>query len=117
MSLPEVLLWERLRGRELCVKFRKQHPIGPFVVDFCCPSAKLIVEIDGMAHDNAERALRDEERDRQLAGKGYNVLRLPASMILSSMEQALQAIVARLENPLRQSLRDCHLPMNGEDLR
>jgi very-short-patch-repair endonuclease len=116
MTLPEVLLWNRVRGKKLGLKFRKQHSIPPYVVDFDCPSAKLVIEVDGLAHDNAERVERDAKRDRALADKGYGILRLPASLVLSDMEAALDAIVAQTEGPLRQSLRDCHLPMNGEDL-
>jgi very-short-patch-repair endonuclease len=116
MTLPEVLLWNCLRGQKLGLKFRKQHSIPPYVVDFYCASTRLVIEVDGLAHDNAERADRDTKRDKELIGKGHDVLRLPASLILSDMEAALHAIVARAENPLRQPLRDCHLPASGEDL-
>jgi very-short-patch-repair endonuclease len=117
MTLPEVLLWERLRRSHLGVKFRNQHSIPPYVVDFYCASARLVVEIDGLAHDNAERADSDASRDQSLVGKGYDVLRLPASLVLSDMEAALAAIAARVESPLRQPLRGCHLPASGEDLQ
>src|SRR5690606_15242759 len=79
MTLPEVLLWKELCGKKLGLKFRKQHPIPPYVVDFYCANARLIVEVDGFAHDNAERAARDALRDQALIEKGYDVLRLPAS--------------------------------------
>src|SRR5690606_39476397 len=55
------------------------YPIPPYVVDFYCANARLIVEVDGFAHDNAERAARDALRDQALIEKGYDVLRLPAS--------------------------------------
>ena len=116
MSLPETLLWNRVRGQKLGVKFRKQHPIPPYVVDFYCPSARLVVEIDGFAHDNAERAARDARRDRILIEMGYAMLRLPASMILNDMEGALDAIVARVENPLHRACGTVPLPASGEDL-
>jgi very-short-patch-repair endonuclease len=117
MTLPEVLLWNRLRGKKLGARFRSQHSIPPYVVDFYCASAKLVVEVDGTAHDNPERADRDATRDRALNEKGYEVLRLPASLILNAMDEALDAIVARVESPLRQPLRGCHLPASGEDLQ
>jgi very-short-patch-repair endonuclease len=117
MTLPEVLLWNRLRGKKLGARFRSQHPIPPYVVDFYCASARLVIEVDGLAHDNPERADRDARRDRALNEKGYDVLRLPASMILHAMDEALDAIVARVESPLRQPLRGCHLPASGEDLQ
>jgi len=116
MTLPEVLLWNRLRGKKLGIRFRSQHPIPPYVVDFYCAGAKLIVEIDGAVHDNADQAGRDANRDRVLSEKGYDVLRLPVSVILRDMDAALDAIVTRVESPLRQPLRGCHLPAGGEDL-
>ena len=116
MSLPEVLLWQRLNGQQVGVKFRKQHSIPPFTVDFYCPRAKLVVEVDGLAHDNSDSAASDAARDNALRERGYDVLRLPALLVLNAIEEAVDAIVARVETPLRQSLRDRHLPMNGEDL-
>ena len=116
MTLPEVLLWQRLSGSKLGAKFRKQHPIQPYVVDFYCASARLVVEVDGLAHDNAERAERDTVRDQALIDQGSDVLRLPASLILGVMESALTAIAARVESPLRQPRRGRHLPASGEDL-
>ena len=117
MTLPEVLLWKALRGKKLGLKFRKQHPIPPYVVDFYCASARLVVEIDGFAHDNAELADSDARRDRALIEKGYDVLRLPASLILNDMEAALDAIVARAANPLHRACGTVPLPAGGEDLQ
>lgn len=117
MTLPEVLLWKDLRGKKLGLKFRNQHPIPPYVVDFYCASARLVVEIDGFAHDNAERATRDAKRDRALIEKGYDVLRLPASLILNDMEAALDAIVARAANPHHRACGTVPLPAGGEDLQ
>lgn len=63
MSLPERLLWRELRGKPAGLKFRRQHPVGPYVIDFYCASAKLGIEIDGIAHDMGERPERDMRRD------------------------------------------------------
>ncbi len=117
MTLPEVLLWKALRGKKLGLKFRNQHPIPPYVVDFYCASARLVVEIDGFAHDNGERADSDARRDRALIEKGYDVLRLPASLILNDMEAALGSIVARAANPLHHACGTVPLPAGGEDLQ
>ena len=116
MTLPEVLLWNRLRGKQLGVKFRKQHPLPPYVLDFYCPSVRLVVEVDGMAHDDAKRHERDLARDRFLTERGFDVLRLPASTILSDMDQALDAIAARVANPLHRACGTVPLPASGEDL-
>jgi very-short-patch-repair endonuclease len=68
-------LWHCLRDKRLeGIKFRRQQPIGPFVADFYCAPAKLIVEIDGSQHAE-ERACHDEKRTRWLEARGHNVLR------------------------------------------
>jgi very-short-patch-repair endonuclease len=116
MTLPEVLLWNRIRRNQLGMKFRKQHSIPPYVVDFYCAGARLVVEVDGFAHDNAERQERDVTRDQSLHRMGYDVLRLPASMILADMDEALAAIVARVESPLHHACGMVPLPTSGEEL-
>src|SRR5690606_32217043 len=74
-SLPERLVWQRLRLCPSGLKFRRQHPIGPYVVDFCCLSARWVVELDGLAHDAGDRPVRDLTRTRFLQENGYKVLR------------------------------------------
>jgi very-short-patch-repair endonuclease len=70
----EKRLWYRLRRQQLNgFRFRRQHPIGPFIVDFVCLSEKLIVELDGGQH--AEQITADSERTAWLEGRGYRVLR------------------------------------------
>lgn len=115
MTLPEVLLWQALKSGEHGLRFRRQHPIGAYVADFYCAAALLVVEVDGMAHDMGNRPQSDASRDACLHQKGYAVLRIPAADILKDASGVAEAIV-RTALPLRQSLRDCHLPMNGEDL-
>ena len=70
MSLPEVLLWKELKGRKVGLHFRRQHPLGPYVLDFYCDEAKLAVEVDGSSHGTDNRPDRDDRRDGWLAGKG-----------------------------------------------
>ena len=61
MSLPEVLLWKAIKGRKLNrLPFRKQHPIGPYVLDFYCEAVRLAIEVDGGSHDFGDRPARDE---------------------------------------------------------
>ena len=72
MSLPEVLLWQRLKGAPQGIAFRKQHPIAPYRADFYCAAARLVIEIDGIPHDLGNRPARDEARARFLNGKGYS---------------------------------------------
>jgi very-short-patch-repair endonuclease len=94
MTLPEVLLWRILRQSPHGLKFRRQHPAGPYVLDFYCPSAKLGVEIDGIAHDMGNRPRYDERRDAFLQERGVEVVRLPAVEVLKSIDKAADAIVA-----------------------
>jgi very-short-patch-repair endonuclease len=115
MSLPEVMLWCELKARAGGIRFRKQHPIKPYFVDFYCAGAKLVIEIDGIVHDMGARPARDEQRDAFLRSKGFRVVRVPASEVLADAGAVAESIV-EMAGPLRQSLRDCHLPMNGEDL-
>jgi very-short-patch-repair endonuclease len=93
MSLPEVLLWRLLKHSD--VKLRKQHPCGRFVVDFYCPPAKLVIEIDGIAHEAGERPERDEARTRWLEARGYELCRIPASEVLKDVESMAESIVSR----------------------
>src|SRR3546814_15029203 len=80
MSPPEVPLWQQLRLRPGGVKFRRQHPVGRFVADFYAPEGRVIVEVDGLAHD--ARVEHDADRDAWLTGKGFVMGRVGASDVL-----------------------------------
>jgi very-short-patch-repair endonuclease len=91
-------LWSRLRGRQLSgVKFRRQYPIGPFIVDFCCVERRLVVELDGGQH--AERNTADERRTRLVERFGYRVLRFWDNEVLSNFDGVLERINEVLEGP------------------
>jgi very-short-patch-repair endonuclease len=93
MSLLEVLLWAALRGGRLDgLKFRRQHPLGPYVLDFYCPAALLAVEIDGWSHGTENRPEQDEIRDMRLAERGVRTLRIPASEVLRSIDDTVGTI-------------------------
>lgn len=102
LSLPELLLWRRLRGSD--VRFRRQHPIGAYVLDFYCPAARLAIEVDGAAHDLGDRPQRDEVRTKWLTGEGIEMLRLPVSEILHDPDAIADAIL-RLCDPSTTQLR------------
>jgi len=96
MTPHETVLWERLRGRRLDgLKFRRQHPLGPFIADFYCAAQRLVVELDGGVHRT--QLDRDEERTRQLEAYGYRVLRFQNSQVEEDIEAVLAAIVAARE--------------------
>jgi len=98
MSLPEILLWHRLKGNAAGAAFRKQHPIGPYIVDFYCSARRLIVEVDGEIH--AGRQPHDAERDRFLRENGYQVLRVNAADVLKDADEAAGAIASLVARPL-----------------
>jgi very-short-patch-repair endonuclease len=93
MSLPEALLWRLLRRTPNGIAFRRQHPIGPFVLDFYCPSAKLAIEVDGAAHDFEDRPERDERRTEWLRTHGINMLRIPAREVLRDPDEVADAVI------------------------
>jgi len=83
MTLPEVILWERIRGDRLSgLQFRRQHPIGPYILDFFCAAARLALEVDGTLHASEVQARHDETRDAWLMTNGITVLRIAAGDIL-----------------------------------
>jgi very-short-patch-repair endonuclease len=97
LTPPEVRLWVQLRGKAQDLRFRRQHPIGPFVLDFYCDRLKLAVEVDGEAHWLGSAPLRDIERDEWLALKGVRVLRLPACLVMRDMDTTIRTILAEAE--------------------
>jgi very-short-patch-repair endonuclease len=99
MSLPERLLWQQLRLKQTGLRFRKQHPAGPYVLDFYCHEARLCVEIDGQSHDFT--AVRDERRDKWLASQGVRTVRIAATDVLHNLDAVIRYIVAEAQAPLR----------------
>ena len=91
LSPPEATLWNELRARRLAgFKFRRQHPLGPYVADFYCHEARLVVEIDGSMH--AERVEHDRRRDAWMSEQGLTVLRMPAWYVRDQLSNALRTI-------------------------
>ena len=94
LSLPEGLLWRALKGRKADgLHFRRQHPIGPYVLDFYCAAAELAVEVDGRSHDVDSGPAADARRDAWLADQGIRTLRLPAYLVLTDLDAAVRTIV------------------------
>ena len=94
----EQKLWHQLRGRQVAgVKFRRQHPIGPYFADFCSLEYGLIVEVDGGGH--AETRAADEKRTSFLQGHGFSVLRFWDHEVLNEMQSVLERIAVALQSP------------------
>jgi len=92
-SLPEGLLWRELRAGRSGLKFRRQHPVGRYLLDFYCAAAKCGIEIDGFGHDAGTRHQTDATRDEWLAGRGINVVRIAAREVLNDPADVTERIV------------------------
>jgi very-short-patch-repair endonuclease len=89
----EAALWRLLKARRFAgVKFRRQHPCGPYVLDFYCPQHRLAVELDGGQHFLAPGEAYDQRRDAYLAGRGIKVLRFGTNLVFSDRGAVLRAI-------------------------
>jgi very-short-patch-repair endonuclease len=94
LSAPEARLWSRLRQRQPGKPaFRRQHPIGPYILDFYCAKARLAIELDGASHDMGDRPRRDIRRDRWLEKRGITVLRIPVSELPHQIDEVADSVV------------------------
>ena len=94
LSPPEILLWTRLRVRDSDTPtFRRQHPIGPYIADFYCAQARLVVEIDGWGHGDEAQIVHDDRRDRYLAGLDYHVIRIAAAEVMRDADDVADGMV------------------------
>ncbi|QEG43055.1 endonuclease domain-containing protein [Roseimaritima ulvae] len=90
-------LWQLLRNRQCGhKKFRREYPILPYTVDFCCVELKLVVEVDGDEHFTPEGRVYDQKRDEYLGGLGYKVLRIPGYDILRDSRSVIRRIEAAI---------------------
>ena len=98
LTEPERKLWWHLRHRMPMSSshFRRQVPIGPYVADFCCLRAKLIVEVDGDQHGYDDQIVRDRTRTSYLESQGFTVLRFSNLEVRTAIESVLEAIYAQL---------------------
>ena len=97
MTPAEIRLWSRLRGRQMkLLKFRRQHGIGPYIVDFYCPDLSLVIEVDGDVHADENRITRDKERESYLASLGIHVIRYSNNDILKNIDGVLEDLSGRL---------------------
>jgi very-short-patch-repair endonuclease len=97
MTAAETMLWHGLRNRGIGAKFRRQVPIGPYVADFLCVTARLIIELDGPPHDEAGQHLHDLRRDAWLRGQGWHVLRFSNDAVIGGGDIVLEEIKRAVE--------------------
>ncbi|MBL0113299.1 MAG: endonuclease domain-containing protein [Saprospiraceae bacterium] len=84
VTLTESILWEEVRNKKLGVKFRRQHPLGAYVVDFYCHELRLVIELDGEYHTSVHQQGVDQEKDLELLGSGCTVLRINDKEVLEN---------------------------------
>ncbi len=97
----EVALWKLLKNKQLeGRKIRRQHSIGNFIVDFCCPSEKLIIELDGDIHGDYNQIEKDTKRDQYLQDLGFNILRFENRFVFQDPEYVLREIRKGFKNKL-----------------
>jgi very-short-patch-repair endonuclease len=101
MTAAEVLLWTRLRGDQLGLRFRRQHRTGSYIADFYADAAKLVVEADGDSHD--ERAEYDEKRTYWMSQRGLTVVRYTNEEVLKNLDAVVQSIAYLCSNAARPS--------------
>ena len=92
LTAAEQALWASLRGRQLGgMKFRRQHPVGPYILDFCCPDCRLVIEIDGGVHE--QQTDYDAGRTQHLNAYGYRVIRFSNEEVLTDLRTVLERIL------------------------
>ena len=121
----EILLWKRLRTIETHgTHFRRQVPIGPYVADFACMAARLVIELDGSQHATDERRAKDAQRTRWLESEGYRVIRFWNNELAHNMDGVLETIYAALYGSrdsemqsLKHKRRQCRHPTPARSAR
>src|SRR3989338_3200 len=97
MTRAENQLWLRLRGRQFGnLKFRRQHGIGSYIVDFYCPERSFVIEVDGDVHAESYQKLKDQEREEDLMSLGAQVVRYTNEEVLCNMDGVLEDLRCRL---------------------
>ncbi len=99
MTVAEKVLWEKLRNKQLLgYRFRRQHPIKDFIVDFFCYDAMLVIEVDGEVHDQKKQEERDKERTAILKKLGINELRFKNEEVMNQLESVIERIETEIKN-------------------
>jgi very-short-patch-repair endonuclease len=99
MTGPEIRLWSKLSARQFQgLKFRRQHGIGPYIVDFYCPEQSLVIEIDGDSHADADQILKDQLRDTYFQALGLHVIRYCNHDIVKNLDGVLEDLSGKISS-------------------
>ena len=92
MTQSETLFWSAVREKQLGVKFHRQYSIGRYIADFCSPRLKLVIELDGITHEDPQVQEKDRAKQKFLEEKGFTVLHFKDSEVLGNAEKVLKKI-------------------------
>ena len=105
MTEAELVLWQAIKDKKLKGrKFRRQHSIGHYIADFCCPSEKLVIELDGQHHYTPQGKAKDLDRDAHLALMKFKVLRFENKEVMESLSEVLRKIKLNFNSDIPQTL-------------
>ena len=93
MTHAEELLWSHLKQKPEGYKFRRQHPFGPYIFDFYCHKAKLVIEVDGSVHESEEVKTNDEIRQKAIEDSGLRILRFKIEQVIQEIEAVVNEIM------------------------
>jgi very-short-patch-repair endonuclease len=114
MTRAETLLWRYIKAHRIDgLSFRRQAPMGAYIVDFVCHDRRIVVELDGETHDFEERLKRDQRRDAWLATRGYVILRFTNHDVLSNLEGVVTVISEAAKARVRGAPPSLSLPRKG----
>jgi very-short-patch-repair endonuclease len=99
MTRAEVILWTRIKGRQLGYQFTRQKKIGPYFADFACAAVKLVVEVDGATHSTAEERAYDAARTAMMEGEGWTVVRFWNDEVYRNEEGVVETVMGYLQSP------------------
>ena len=97
MTKSEIILWSKIKSSQLGYKFRRQHGIGKYIVDFYCPELKLIIEIDGDVHGFENQIKKDEERQKFLENLGFTVLRYANNDVMQNINGVIEDLIRKIK--------------------
>lgn len=109
LTAPERYLWQKIRARQLGVKFRRQHSIGRYIVDFYCAEHALVIEVDGDSHYSAEARDHDQKRNRFMQTLGIETLRFTNAEVMGNIEGVILAIQQRIQGTSKKK----HFPRDN----
>lgn len=114
MTDAERRLWSKIRAHQLGLPFSRQKIIGPYIADFYCHQARLVIEVDGGQHFSEEAYQKDKKRDNYMGNKGLRVLRFSDTDVLTSIDGVVDTILVAISTPAKENPLDPPLP-KGED--